>query len=494
MRRWFHAAGFLAAAWAASAGATPARVNALDAGTFLVPDDWDIINYYSLAPEFANHLYFYYPLSHQPYGWGNFEVKPLGTFIVWINLPNPTAPIFGAVSKLSALGFKNLDLDAPGGQDWDPRETRIGTPDLKLGLGWGRRFGDALSVGMCTRLATLDESDTEAETGGAVGLLANPGSLLGVAVTSATVTSFETHQRSSTFALGPSLSWKGESFTVDAYAAWIVLGVDNTWKASLLKDATFDSADLSRSLEFDGSGSYQARLKVMVPLSDQSTLAVSGQWTSLDLSTKHTVKESYAGAGLTAAQKAGVDHVDGTETLTAAPWTSMAGVFTRAHEYLLVVGIGANGAAQESLDVAKARRATATDLNDLVVSNRTDTKVESFDVPFLMGAEYSMFSWLRLRAVAQRNLIGSVRVTSRSSEDTDFDGAVDQSSSSVSETHGTRDWLFRLGFGLVTDRIGWDVLVNLQPSDLDYASPFFTAPTKATWKNPSITTAVVYKW
>src|SRR5215831_18150353 len=91
--------------------ATPARVNALDAGNFLVPDDWDIVNYYSLAPEFANHLYFYYPLSKKPYGWGDFDVKPLGTFVLWVNLPNPTAPIFGAVPALSTLGYTNQNLD-----------------------------------------------------------------------------------------------------------------------------------------------------------------------------------------------------------------------------------------------------------------------------------------------------------------------------------------------------------------------------------------------
>src|SRR5258708_2155040 len=101
----------LAASAPGTAPATPARVNALDAGNFLVPDDWDIVNYYSLAPEFANHLYFYYPLSRKPYGWGDFEVKPIGTFVLWVNLPNPTAPIFGAVPALSTLGYSNKFLD-----------------------------------------------------------------------------------------------------------------------------------------------------------------------------------------------------------------------------------------------------------------------------------------------------------------------------------------------------------------------------------------------
>ena len=40
----------------------------------------------------------------------------------------------------------------------------------------------------------------------------------------------------------------------------------------------------------------------------------------------------------------------------------------------------------------------------------------------------------------------------------------------------------------------YGLLFNLQPSPADYASPFFTAPRKATWRDPSITTVVVYKW
>lgn len=479
------------------APATPARVNALDAGNFLVPDDWDVSNYYSLAPEFANHLYFYYPLTKKPYGWGDFEVKPLGTFVLWVNLPNPTAPIFNAVPGLSSLGYVNRELDdeVPGVQDWDPKDNRIATPDLKLALGWGRRFGDALSVGLCSRFATQDATDQDQTAPGLVGLLTNPAAATGgvFSATTTGVTGYTQHQRSSTFALGPSVSVKAESFSVDAYAAWIALGVDNTWDAAV-NDGAGDTGNVTRTLAFDGSASLQGRLKVMVPLSEQSTFAFSTQVTSLDLSTKHTTKGTFAGSGLTSAQQGGINLVDGTETLTAAPWTGMAGVFTHYQEYLVVVGVGANGATLASKDVARTSKAGAASLNTAVDASRTDVTVTSFDLPVLMGVEYSMYSWLRLRAVAQRNLIGNTKVVTASSQDTNADGVVDSSASTTSETHGIDDWLLRLGVGLTTDRIGWDILFNLQPTPSDYANPLNTSPRKVTWRDPSITTAVVYKW
>jgi len=487
----------LAAAYPASSPATPARVNALDAGNFLVPDDWDVANYYSLAPEFANHLYFYYPLTKKPYGWGDFEVKPLGTFVLWVNLPNPTAPIFNAVPGLSALGYVNQDLDAavPGVKDWDPKDNRIATPDLKLALGWGRRFGESLSIGLCSRFATQDATDQDSISPGIVGLLTNPAAATGGVFTSTStgVTGFKQHQRSSTYALGPSMSWKGESVSIDAYAAWIALGVDNTWDASV-NDGSGDTGSVTRSLEFNGSTSLQGRLKVMAPVTDQTTFAFSTQVTSLDLSTKHTTKGSFSGSGLTSVQQGGMDIVDGTEALTAAPWTGMAGVFTRYQEYLVVVGVGANGASLESKDVARVPKAGASSLNTTVDAARTDVKVTSFDVPVLMGVEYSMYTWLRLRAVAQRNLLGETKVVTTSDQDTNADGTMDTHTTTTSDSHGIDDWLLRLGFEITTDRIGWDVLFNLQPTPTDYANPLNTSPRKITWRDPSITTAVVYKW
>jgi len=477
------------------APATPARVNALDAGTFLVPDDWDIANYYSLAPEFANHLYFYYPLTKKPYGWGDFEVKPLGTFVLWVNLPNPTAPIFGAVPALSALGYSNklLGDSVAGVQDWDPKETRIATPDLKLGLGWGRRFGEALSIGLCSRIASQDATSADTDSAGVEGQLSNAAFASAYQLFTRSVTGYTQRQRSSTFALGPSVSWKAESFSVDAYVAFISLGVNNTWNASL-DDGAGDTGTLRNTLVFDGSPTFQERLKVMVPLTEQVTFAFSTQVTSLDLSTKHTVNGAFSGPGLTATQKAGMDATDGTETLTAAPWTGTAGVFMRNADYLVVVGIGANGATLESKDVARLPKPSGATLSDQYDAARTDTRVTSMDVPVLMGVEYSMYSWLRLRAVAQRNLMGTTKTVTTSAEDTDGDGTMDESSKYTYETHDIHDWLLRLGFGVTTDRIGWDVLLNFQPNVSDYASPLFATPSKITWRNPSITSAVVYKW
>src|SRR5687768_5787963 len=146
--------------FANAASATPARVNALDGGNFLVPDDWDVLNYYSLTPEFTNHLYFYYPLDRKPYGWGMYDAGPVGSFIIWINRGPGTAAIFNAAGKLSSLGFTNRDLDAAesGVAAWDPKDGRIAVPDVRFSIGWGRRFTDGLSIGLCTQLAGTDES------------------------------------------------------------------------------------------------------------------------------------------------------------------------------------------------------------------------------------------------------------------------------------------------------------------------------------------------
>ena len=132
--------------------------------------------------------------------------------------------------------------------------------------------------------------------------------------------------------------------------------------------------------------------------------------------------------------------------------------------------------------------------SDQSVSDSTDTLVSSVDVPVLLGVEYSLLSWLKVRMAMQRNLVGGTLVKTTASHDTNADGTVDTTSTSTTETNNIHDWLFRLGFGISTERIGWDVLFNLQPNDADYVSPFFTSPAKISIARPSITTAVAYKW
>ncbi len=486
--------------FAHAASATPARVNALDGGNFLVPDDWDVLNFYSLTPEFTNHLYFYYPLDRKPYGWGMYDAGPVGSFIIWINRGPGTAAIFNAAGKLSSLGFSNRDLDAtePGVADHDPKDGRIAVPDVRFSIGWGRRFTDGLSIGLCTQLAGTNESETEVTTGpGAVsGLLSDAGFVSTYALFSASVTGFEQRQRSTSFVLGPSVSIKGEGFTLDLYAAYIALGVDNAWNATLLPDATagFDRGTVTRTLEFDGGASYQARGRFMMPLSDETTLAVNGGYTSLDLSTVRRIQGSFAGAGLSAAQAAGLDHTAATETLTAAPWSGIAGLVTRRNNYLVVIGIGANGSAIEVDDAQRNPRTGGATLNDTVETDRSVTEIENLNVPLVLGVEYAVLRWLKLRAVGQRNLIGMTSVETTTATDVNADGTVDVTTASTTETSGIRDWVIRLGAGVANERIGWDVLFNLGPADPSYSSPFFYAPRHATFRNPSITTAVVYKW
>ncbi len=495
-------AGLLAAAMlvARTASATPARVNALDGGNFLVPDDWDVLNYYSLVPEFTNHLYFYYPLDRKPYGWGMYDAGPVGSFIVWINRGPGTTAIFGAAGKFSSLGFSNADLDEaePGVADWDPKDGRIAVPDVRFSVGWGRRMSDRLSVGLCTQLAGTDESETSRTTGtGAVeGVLSDAGFVGTYALFTASVTGFEQHQKSSSFVLGPSVSFKGEGFTLDLYAAYIALGVDNSWNATLQPDtaAGFDRGTVSRTVEFDGGASYQARGRFMMPISDATTLAVNGSFTSLDLSTVRNVSGSFAGAGLSAAQAAGIDHEAATETLTAAPWSAVAGLVTRVNNYVVVIGLGANGSAITVDDAARMPRAGGATLNDTVETDRSTTEIGNLNVPMILGVEYALTRWLKLRAVGQRNVFGTTTVTQATANDADADGTVDVTTASTTETSGIRDWVFRLGAGVANDRIGWDVLFNLAPADSSYSSPFFYAPRHATISRPSITTAVVYKW
>jgi hypothetical protein len=482
-----------------TAAATPSRVGAIDAGNFLVPDDWDLINFYSLAPEFADHVYVYDPLSGRPYGWATVDVKPVGTFVLWLNLPSPVSPVFRSVSAFSALGFTTADLDEPGDGlgAWDPGETRVADPDLKLALGIGRRFGDTLSVGLCTRIGRTDATDSHATTGGSVvGLLSDASFVSTYLLFSASLTGYSQHQRSSVFVLGPSVSWKGEALSVDAYAAYVGLGVDNTWDATLLPDAGagFTGGSLHRALEFDGKASWQGRAKVLAPLSEQTTLACFGQYASLDLSTKHTMQAAFTGTGLSAVQRAGVNHVDGMETLTQAPWNTMAGVLTRVADVLVVFGLGANGGTIQSRDTGRSPRAGGASLNDTVETLRASTEVTTLGIPALFGVEYSALPWLRLRAVAQRNLIGWQKTVTSSAADTNADGVMDTTVTDSLVSHAIEAWVLRAGFGLANDRIGWDVLFDFAPSDADYISPFATAPATATWHHPAFTTSVVFKW
>lgn len=482
------------------ASATPARVNALDGGNFLVPDDWDVLNYYSLVPEFTNHLYFYYPLDRKPYGWGMYDAGAAGSFILWINRTAGTAPIFGAARTLSTLGFSNRDLDATVGgvADWDPKDGRIAIPDVRLSVGWGRRFGDALNAGLCIQWAGTDETHTDAATGGGspLGTLSDAGFVGTYNLFSASVTGFEQRQRSSSFVIGPSVSIKGEGYAVDLYGAYIALGVDNRWNVTLAPDAGagFDRGAVTRTLAFDGGASFQARGRVMVPLTDAVTLAVNGAFTSLDLSTERRLSGSFSGAGLSAVQAAGIDHADATETLTAAPWSGVAGLVTRTRDYLVVIGLGVNGSSIEVADATRTPRAGGATLNDTVVAATAATTIDNLNVPMILGVEYTMTRWLKLRAVGQRNVLGRTTVETATTTDADADGTTDATTATTTETSGIRDWVFRLGFGLANERIGWDVLFNLAPADPSYSSPFFYAPRKATITNPSITTAVVYKW
>lgn len=488
------------AALAGTAGATPARVNSLDGGNFLVPDDWDVVNYYSLLPEFTNHLYFYYPLDRRPYGWGMYDAGGAGSFIIWINRGPGTAAIFGAAGSLSSLGFSNEELGdtEPGEGPWDPKDGRIAVPDVRFSVGWGRRFGDGLSLGLCTQLAGTEESDrgSTAGTGTVLGALSDPSLAARYALFTSSVTGFEQHQRSSSFVLGPSVSLRGESFTVDAYAAYIRLGVDNSWNVTLQPDpgAGFDRGAVTRTLEFDGSASWQARGRFMMPLTDETTLAVHATYTSLDLSTTRRVSGSFSGAGLTAPQAAGLDHTEAVETLTAAPWAGVAGLVTRRHDYVVVLGIGANGSAITVDDRTRSPRAGGATLNDTVESGRSTTTVDNLNLPLILGVEYAATRWLKLRAVGQRNILGTQTTKTDTASDANADGTPDVTTASTTETAGIRDWIFRLGVGVANDRIGWDVLFNLAPTDADYASPFFTAPAHATFRHPSFTTAIVYKW
>ncbi len=479
------AAGFLTAALPGSVRATPARVNALDGGNFLVPDDWDISNYYHLGAYLKDHLYFYYPLDKKPYGWAMVDAHAAGVFTIWINRPAATSPIYQAAGGLGSFKYTNNALGAPGVNDWDPQETSVGVPDVKLSLGWGLKLSDTFAIGLCLQGATIDKSDKDTKPAGvASGVLGdadlittylNPGA---VSTTSPSVGSYEQHQRSSSYIVGPSFGYKGESFTFDTTLNFILLGVDNSWTAALLSDTVtgMTAGTLANTLKSTAGPSYVIKARFMMPVNEKTTFAFDANVTHLDLSTEHRVKGDFSGAGTNYNDR------DQAETLIAAPYVGMAGLVMHPNDdYLVVLGAGVSGSGITIEDSAYTPR------NDVKKASDTKTVITNFNVPVVLGVEYAAREWLKLRAVGQRNFIGSTGVTSRTTTPS-------SNESSESSVNDIKDWILRLGVGLANERIGWDVLFNLAPDKADVRSPFFAGPTKITITSPSITTAVVYKW
>lgn len=472
---------FLFAA-APEALATPARVNAIDGGNFLVPDDWDVTNFYSLAPAFANHAYFYYPLERRPYAWPIFGVKPLGAFIFWLDRDVPTSSFFTA---LPALGLSNAALGgaAPG----LPQEDAVAVPDMKIRGGWGKQLTEGVSVGLCGVYATTQRDQSAAPGGGQAS-----GELALLPGASSTVLAYDDFQRSLTTVIAPNLSLKAEWFALDMVVNVIGLGVDNghheVTRVLAAGPGVVTAASLTSTLKGSTGANHQDKFRLLVPLSEGVTWSTYGQYTSLDLTLQHHVTGVFDAAAYT-----GFDHVNRTQSLKAVPWTLTTGVLQRLGSLLVVVGGGldVNDVAGGRSDFSPKAGTSGFDTRE--ETSTTSVHIREVFAPLLSGVEYSPLDWLRLRAVAQRNVLAFNR-TSQEVTVHDTAGNLVSRSDSSTASNDEVDWMLRLGVGITNEAFGWDVLLNLGQDKTSPHTLFFPASAKSTVRQPSVTTAVVFKF
>jgi hypothetical protein len=137
--------------------ATPTRILTIDNGNQIVPDDWDAVYYYSLAPNFKNHVYFDTYSNGNSFGWAFLDTG-FGTVVLWWNKPFEAGGLYSAaVANGGALGYSSTAFATNLAQAWEPKEKRILAPDNKLALGYALPVNESLNLGFCLRVATLDD-------------------------------------------------------------------------------------------------------------------------------------------------------------------------------------------------------------------------------------------------------------------------------------------------------------------------------------------------
>ena len=387
--------------------ATPPRVMALDGHNSLVADDWDVSNFDNVAPFFANHLYLWYLPDNTLFGWGIYEVRPVGTFTIWINRPATMSPLFQAAGDPEHFGKSNDALlgATGGGPEFLPREHAIGVPENSIALGWGRDMGGGKTIGLGFQFAQFSQHQaiTISDTSGGPSLASgNPSGaayILDFRPASTTIVDFENRQASSSIVLGPSFGIRSGNLVFDAAAHVSLNHFENTHHESFtLEGGNGVAGNITQTLKDDAQPSYDGMARLMVSLSEENNLVIQGSAGIQDLSSEHTVKGTFdavdpvTGAG-------NWNHIDQKEILSVMPWSTAVGISHRMEDTLVVVGVGANGKTITATDTASAPKG-AVNPDDIGVISRVKETEASASFPLILGAEHSFTSWFQFRAVA----------------------------------------------------------------------------------------------
>ena len=441
----------------ATAHATPTRILTIDNGNLIVPDDWDATYYYSLSPNFQNHLYFDSYPSGKSFGWAFLDIK-FGTLVLWFNKPFELGGLYDqAVANGASLGYSATDFGS--GNAWGPKEKRLKAPDNKLAIGYALPLGDGLNLGLCFRLAQLDDKD-EGENSGGLAPYGASGAALASLYPGLLVSKYSNEQASNGLLLSPQFSYFAEHFSLDAKFDLAWAGVDSKHSENVGNGS--DSGIVTQTLKEKGTMNWAIKPRLRYMLGNDGSLVVRGEYGKQGFSTEHRVQGSFSnGGGLSGLQASGYDFADGSQDLGLTQWEAVAGLVKSwdKGKNLVVIGAKVEGATDTALNSSYQVNNAPSTYNDIVLKEKVDTTVNKLAVPVFMGAELGLAPWAKARGMVSRNFY-TADDSSVTDETYASTGALSGRQVRKASDNIGADWQLAMGFGLNFGSFAWDTALN----------------------------------
>lgn len=463
--------------------ATPPRIEAIDNGSGLVGDDWDLRDYPHLAPHYANRFFVYDNQSRDLYAWAAVFLPFHSAATFWMNQPATTAPLFRGMIQAGGQGYTlgNLDQSQGTASVWAPRETLVALPGTQYSIGYAYLPTRQITLGFMTQVAVSSLQESRQ---------ASPGSVEGASeatyiqayysAQSVSVTAHQNSQNSSSLVLGPSLGFEGELFNLDLSSTMAWARIDNRHEEDLLPTATLASGHVTQALQDTGNASWQMKGRVRTQVQGSDLVAVSTLG-SEELSTRHHVSGSFTGTGFVPPAGPDYSHDDKTESFSRKSFVNWLGVVRKSGSSIVTAGLGLDNSTQNLLDASYAPLSGATSLDQQVKVTETARTLSTHLMPIMAGGEFGLNSWLKARAMVQRNLAGSVTDETLTTSFSYADGSRLGEARQNNKDAAPQGWLFRVGAGAT-----WgDFLVDVQAE--------LTA-LNATLTSPAVSAAAAFKW
>jgi hypothetical protein len=452
--------------------ATPTHALTVDDQQMLVADDYDATQYYHLAPNFQNHVYFDILDNGDSKGWTFLDIK-IGTLILWWNNTLHDQSLFNGLSN-NTLGYQNMDLSSNTGVAQAPLEGWFQAPDVKLSVGYAAVLNEAVNVALCVQWATLDQTrNSSTSNGSGQGGPVDPSDPLSLArylapnagyYPNLTVTSFANTQSSSSLGFAPSIGITNSLFALDLKGEVIFNKIQNTHSEDVSNLTTDNmSGTVTQGLEDKNIPSWDTMGRIRFPFGEGS-FVLRGSFNDDNLSTEHTEVGTFSGSGFTPDQLAGFNQVDADENYTVISWDSMMGWvqgFDKSKS-LIVLGLGMNEMTVEQDDVQFAPRSGGASIqyNNLVTQSSNDNISQTLNLPFLLGGEMELSKFSRVSGVLSRNVIGNSSVKNTISDYNTSSGALASQNVTQTSSDNNDNWTLNLGLGLFVGDLNWDMAVN----------------------------------